>query len=224
MDIAPRQIRRPRPAAAPATTTTSTSTPPSPPNPMRIAIAHKQTPVEKIRKRYPGGCTIVDVTSKAEMPWRKLSPFWPHGGFEVPTEKGRVGESVEGVWQGLKVFTNEGPDTSRLHITDLTNLKRGRSARRGDVLGHALTFAPPASESPPLMDYVTARKRVYLPLYAQQLARVDEEVEELRRLSMEGTLVLLDFGTNGTVEDLSKPLSHAALIKAFLEDRYPACE
>ena len=36
------------------------------------------------------------------------------------------------------------------------------------------------------------------------------------------TVVLLDFTTNGDVEDLATPLSHAALVKRFVEGSWPA--
>jgi hypothetical protein len=46
-------------------------------------------------------------------------------------------------------------------------------------------------------------------------------VEDLRRLRSEKTLVLLDYETNGDIEDLSSPLSHAALVKYYLEGSWP---
>ena len=36
-----------------------------------------------------------------------------------------------------------------------------------------------------------------------------------------GDLVLLDYETNCDVNNLRKPLSHAGLIKAYLENQYP---
>ena len=35
-------------------------------------------------------------------------------------------------------------------------------------------------------------------------------------------VVLLDYETNGDVEDLSSPLSHAALVRYYLEGKWPA--
>ena len=35
------------------------------------------------------------------------------------------------------------------------------------------------------------------------------------------TIVLLDYDTNADVEDATKPLSHASLIKAYVEGIYP---
>ena len=34
--------------------------------------------------------------------------------------------------------------------------------------------------------------------------------------------MLLDYETNGDVEDMPTPLSHAALVKRYLEDDWPA--
>ena len=38
---------------------------------------------------------------------------------------------------------------------------------------------------------------------------------------MEADIVLLDYNTNADYTNLKSPLSHAALIKLFIEDRYP---
>lgn len=35
------------------------------------------------------------------------------------------------------------------------------------------------------------------------------------------TIVLLDYETNGDIDDLSKPLSHASLVKAYCENAWP---
>lgn len=42
------------------------------------------------------------------------------------------------------------------------------------------------------------------------------------QLSDGGEVVLLDYGINGEVADLSRRLSHAALVRLFVEDRWPA--
>ena len=47
-------------------------------------------------------------------------------------------------------------------------------------------------------------------------------IERLRYASNSGkTLVLLDYDTNADVENAKKPLSHASLIKAYVEGIYP---
>ena len=76
-----------------------------------IIIESKRKKIDNIFKKYPDAY-IVDVTSKAEDGMVALSPFYPHGGIPVPFSDGVTAESVEGIWQGLKVFEDEGVDTA----------------------------------------------------------------------------------------------------------------
>lgn len=48
--------------------------------------------------------------------------------------------------------------------------------------------------------------------------RCSAQIEELRKLAAERTVVLLDYDTNDDVENQRKPLSHASLIKRFIEN------
>lgn len=48
-----------------------------------------------------------------------------------------------------------------------------------------------------------------------------EEVQCLRKMASEKQVVLLDYTVNGELDDLNKPLSHAALIKRYLENDWP---
>ena len=52
-------------------------------------------------------------------------------------------------------------------------------------------------------------------------SRLAEQVRRLRDEMAARTVVLLDYETNGEVEDLSRPLSHAALVKCYLEGKWP---
>jgi hypothetical protein len=46
-------------------------------------------------------------------------------------------------------------------------------------------------------------------------------VASLRQIASEKTVVLLDYQTNGDLDDLKTPLSHAALVKRYLEYDWP---
>ena len=48
--------------------------------------------------------------------------------------------------------------------------------------------------------------------------RACDLIAELRELSSDHTVVLLDYTTNGDVADLSTPLSHAALIAQRIQE------
>ena len=74
-----------------------------------------------------------------------------------------------------------------------------------------------------LLGYIEARKQIYIPTYKWVLEnKVANIIERLRTASNEGkTIILLDYDTNADVENAKKPLSHASLIKAYVEGTYP---
>ncbi len=182
---------------------------------MALIVTSRRTSWETLQQRY-ADAHILDVTSAGPDPWVCFSPFYPHGGIPVPFSPGLVSASVEGVWQGLKVFESMDVDPSKFTITNMTGIKR--SVRKyGKVLGHR---AGVAGEQ--LLSYVEARRVIYLPSYRWVLEhRLQDLLAELRRLEAEKTVVLLDYETNYNVEDVTRPLSHAGLIKLYLEGIWP---
>ena len=169
------------------------------------------------RSAFPDDAVVVDVTSRGPEPWVRLSPFYPHGGIPVPLSPGEVGASVEGIWQALKVFADADVDVSKLAVTKMAGLKR--TVRKfGPVLGHR-----DGLRGNELLDYETARRRIYLPAYRWMLDnRAADVVQQLRELGAGRRLVLLDYTTNGDVADLATPLSHAALVARHLAGEWVA--
>ncbi|WP_238010781.1 hypothetical protein KZZ52_39760 [Dactylosporangium sp. AC04546] len=182
---------------------------------MGIEVVSRRRSAPAVAAAFPGAA-IVDVTSKAAHPWVRLSPFYPHGGIPVPFTPGAEAQSVEGIWQALKVFDTADVDPAKLTLTTMAGLKR-TTRRFGPVHGHRAGL-----HGETLLDYETARRRIYLPSYHWVLThRTEPELAELRALAASGPLVLLDYTTNGDVTDLSTPLSHAALIRHHLEETWP---
>jgi len=179
-----------------------------------ILVQNRRRKPANILKEYPDA-VIVDVTSKGELPMVKFSPFYPVGGIPIPFSKGHFAESVEGIWQGLKVFEYHGVDEVKFKITSMKGLKR--TVRKfGKPKGHQKGV-----NDPELLDYITARKKIYLPAYKWVLDnQLIEEVKELRKLAVGKTLILLDYETNGDIDNPNKPLSHAQLIKMRLEGQF----
>jgi hypothetical protein len=70
---------------------------------MSLFIKSRHTRPESLQKSYGDG-VVIDVTSRASEPWVRFSPFYPHGGIPVPFSPGEFSMTVEGIWQGLKVF------------------------------------------------------------------------------------------------------------------------
>lgn len=175
-----------------------------------ILVKNKRCSKEKIMQEHPDA-VIIDVTSKGEGKWQKLSPFYPHGGIPVPFMEHLSSMSVEGIWQGLKVFETCGIDKGSFRNDTMKNIKR-TVRKNGRCLGHQK--APGE-----LLGYVDARKLVYLPSYYWMLEnRCKAQIDELRKLASERTVVLLDYDTNDDLENQSKPLSHASLIKRYIEE------
>lgn len=179
-----------------------------------IYIASKRKSIERLHKEYPNA-EIIDVTSSAESEWSKLSPFYPHGGIPVPNSEGYYATCVEAIWQGLKEFSTADIDISLFSNATMRNLKR-TVRRYGQPLGHR--FGVHSTE---LLSYIEARKRIYIPTYNWMLAnKAQSLVDRLAAIAMQRDIVLLDYDTNSDVENPDKPLSHASLIKKYIETNY----
>ena len=95
------------------------------------------------------------------------------------------------------MFATEPEDFTKLDVATMKGIKQ--TVRRfGLPLGHRLDGRPLDAGSP------GRRTRC-----------------RLRELASDGTIVLLDWTTNGDVTDLSAPLSHAALIAQRFEAPTP---
>ena len=180
-----------------------------------IIIESKRKKPETILKAYPSAI-LADVTSGAKDGLVKLSPFYPHYGIPVPFSEGYTATCVEAIWQGLKVFESCDVDVEMFKNDTMKNIKR--TVRRfGKPLGHRKGV-----NGEELLGYIEARKQIYIPAYRWVLEnKVFHIIERLREASKTKTIVLLDYDTNADVEDASKPLSHASLIKAYAEGIYP---
>lgn len=180
-----------------------------------IYIESKKKSLKRLHQTYPNA-VIIDVTSKGGEPWVKVSPFYPHGGIPIPFSPEHFAMSVEGIWQGLKVFEMEDIDPTKFTNSSMKGIKR-TFRKFGKPLGHRKGV-----EGTELLDYRTARYKIYLTAYAWVLDnKAQETIQLLKAEAEKNDLVMLDFDTNGDLENLRKPLSHAALVKLYLEKKYP---
>ena len=65
---------------------------------------------------------------------------------------------------------------------------------------------------------------IYLPSYKYVLENIPDVQHSIKRIAeaaKDKTVILLDYNVNPDNADSSKPLSHAELIKMFIEGRYP---
>ena len=180
-----------------------------------ITIESKRSNPESLLRKYPN-TIIADVTSQAKDSLVKLSPFYPHGGIPIPFSPGYTATCVEAVWQGLKVFETEDVDVETFKNDTMKGLKR-TVRRLGKPLGHRKGV-----HGTELLGYIEARKQIYIPTYKWVLEnKVSLIIDRLREASKTRNIVLLDYNTNCDVDDPRKPLSHAFLIKAYVEGIYP---
>ena len=178
----------------------------------QVFIANKRRKLDSVAKEHPGA-EIIDVTSKAESPWVKFSPFYPHGNIPVPFSEDYRSYSVEGLWQGLKVFESQDVDISKFEVQTMKGIKRTVRSL-GKVLGHRKGVV--GSE---LLSYADARRFIYIPSYRYVLeTHLNQELEALINLLERRDVVLLDYEINPNVDDLGSPLSHASLIAQFIRD------
>jgi hypothetical protein len=181
-----------------------------------IYIENKRKSEKKLLEKYPNAI-IADVTSKSNSSLVKLSPFYPHGDIPIPFSKNEFAQSVEGIWQGLKVFEHANIDRDSFDNKNMKNIKR--TVRKfGEPLGHRK-----GTDGQELFNYIEARFEIYLPTYLWVLQnKVTSIIERLKEASERQDILLLDYETNCNVINPKKPLSHAFLIKAFIDGEYPS--
>ena len=156
--------------------------------------------------RAPEGALWIDVSSSAEDPLDQLSPFYAHGGIPIPGMGGAKSDSVEGIWQGLKVI--RGKTAPRFF--------HGNGQKRiGKPTGHQW------GDSQRLLGRTEARRKIYLPAYRWMLEhRVDPVIlEEFVHRAFRGIpQFFYDREDNGSLEK-DRPLAHAKLLADFVNQK-----
>ena len=183
-----------------------------------IYIENKRRKPDKIKKQYPEA-DILDITSTSEYKYAQmLSPFYPHGNIPVPFSPGMTATCVEAIWQGLKVFQSADVDVELFKNDTMKGLKR--TVRRfGPPLGHRKGVY-----GTDLLNYFDARMLIYLPTYKWVLDNVPDVHSIVMRIAERAKthdIVFLDYNTNIEFRDITSPVSHAGLVKLYIEGKYP---
>lgn len=174
-----------------------------------IFIENVKKSLNRLSKKY-NNSSIIDTSSMSKEPYIKLSPFYPHGNIPVPFSDGVYSKTVEGIWQGLKVFETHDIDIQKFNVDTMSGIKR-TTRFFGTPIGHR------KGVNGDILDYVSARKLIYLPAYEWVIKhKLSNILLELFDIAQNKDLVLLDYTTNEDLEDISSPLSHASLIKKAL--------
>lgn len=183
-----------------------------------IYVVNKKRKLEKVKEDFPNAA-ILDITSTSNMRYAQiLSPFYPHMNIPIPFTEGLTATCVEAVWQGLKVFDGADVDFATFRNDTMRDLKR-TVRKYGMPKGHRK-----GAYGKELLGYFEARMLIYLPTYKWVLDNVPEVhhvVERIKEQSKIHDIILLDYNTNIDFRDASKPLSHAGLVKLYIEGNYP---
>ncbi len=155
-------------------------------------------------EHLPDDAVIYDVSSYADPPYCMLSPMWAHGGIPVPGMPNETSDSVEGIWQGLKVI--RGKTAFRLFC--------GKGQKRGGKpAGHQY------GKKDRLLGIVEARQKIYIVAYEWMLTnRADPELlEQFITTAFESTTQYFhDVGDSGDINNADAPLAHAAVLVQYL--------
>lgn len=183
----------------------------------KIYIASKKRKLENIQKEFPNAY-ILDLTSTSTAYARKLSPFYPHGNIPIPFSPGYTASCVEAVWQGLKVFEDSDVNMETFQNATMKNVKR--TVRKfGKPLGHRKGI-----HGNELLNYFDARMLIYIPTYKYVLDNIPDVKTIMAKIKEQVTksdIVFLDYNTNDDVRNTAAPISHAGLVKLYIEGNYP---
>ncbi len=159
----------------------------------------------RLRDQAPPGAAVYDVSSYAEHPYCTLSPMWPHGGIPVPGLPGTTSDSVEGIWQGLKLIRGE---VAPRYFSGPGRKRGGRP--RGHRYGTKL------------LGLVEAREKIYRVAYEWVL---EHRVEPgliggfLERAFAGVAQFFHDVGDNGSIAEPDEGWAHAAVLVEYLNRR-----
>lgn len=164
-------------------------------------------PYRLVRTTQPKqGELWIDVASSAEPPLNQLSPYYAHGNIPVPGLPKTTADSVEGIWQGLKVIRGK---TAPRYFNGAGRKRGGKPA------GHQF------GQSDRLLSLAVARRKIYVPAYEWILSNcVDENIlDEFVSRAFRGVQQFFyDREDNGVIEK-DQPLAHAQVLVDFLNRR-----
>ena len=154
------------------------------------------------REHAPRGSVVYDVSSYAESPYCTFSPMWVHGGILVPGMPGTTSDTVEGIWQGLKVIRG----AAALRYFSGPGQKRG-----GKPSGHQY--------GEKLLKIVEAREKIYRVAYEWVLANRIEQtlIGQFVEQAFAGIAQYFhDVSDNGNIGNPDEGWAHAAVLVQHL--------
>lgn len=154
------------------------------------------------REVLPKKTIVYDVSSYSAAPYFMLSPMWIHGGIPVPGMRGVTSDSVEGIWQGLKVIRGS---------IALRYFSGNQGKRGGKPSGHRY--------GDKLLKLVEAREKIYRVAYEWVLEhRIDPAlIDQFIDCAFSGKAQYFhDVSDNGNINNADEGWAHAAVLVQYL--------
>lgn len=130
--------------------------------------------------------------------WASLHPAYPHGNIPIPFFEDQKAISVEGVWEGLKLFETCGVDDSKFYITDMQKIRRTEDYY-GKYIGHRVGSA--------ILSYEEAYETIYKKLYKIILETAAKDTfQKLKKLNEKEPIIIIDDTENMMAGHIIKDL------------------
>lgn len=159
-----------------------------------------------------------DVSSNAPMPLKQLSPFYSHRYIPIPglnqgtdslEVKPRYSDTVEGIWQGLKIIDG------KIDATQFSGIRKKRKVDAPEI------FEGWQYENQ-VLDVLEARRLIYIPSYFRLWKRIDDKLKdsfvEKAKWGRE-VQYFYDFMQNPNPFDPNYSFAHASLVCYLLQGR-----
>lgn len=166
----------------------------------------------------------VNTTSSSKNWSRSLSPFFLG---PITIYGGNVGLNVENIWQFSKTYTKHvGPDGN-------PSAEYFKWAKAGWADSYAHRYPMGKGAIPEYswwdgqkLDYVSARKKIYIPIYSEAVVKVDAFNELALKYKTQGKITLFDFDGydylklgmtfKDVVNDPTRKMGHAFVLAMLL--------
>ncbi len=151
----------------------------------------------------------IDVSTHGEKPYSKFSPFNYSSNFQIPVpgKEETFSNSVEGIWQGLKVIDG---------VTDETLfIGKPEKRKKGQYQGHEF--------GEKLIKIVEAREKIYKPAYKFFFNTYIEDIIKESIISIalkqKEPVRLYDMENNIHPNDSGRALAHSFYLAQFLNEQ-----
>eukprot|EP01095_Lingulamoeba_sp_RSL-Kostka_P012761 TRINITY_DN5100_c0_g1_i1.p1 TRINITY_DN5100_c0_g1~~TRINITY_DN5100_c0_g1_i1.p1 ORF type:complete len:357 (-),score=117.82 TRINITY_DN5100_c0_g1_i1:162-1232(-) len=190
----------------------------------QIIIEYKRKNHESIKRIYGNYLMTYDITKGSTSTFSYLSPSYPHKKILIPGTNNKYASSVEGLYEGLKIFENDGIKIKCLINRKSQITKRYETEETGKFIGWRLGID--ADEDCEIItEEVLARYHLYVKPYLNILKNDPQAQEEINNIkesmkrfpSFKFVLLINNKDFTYDWKDCSAPINHASIIRDYIK-------